>query len=358
MAASQFTSRFSAAVGITYPLIQAPMAGGATTPELVAAVSNAGALGSFAAAILPPAAIAPAVAKIRALTDRPFNVNLFVLDAPRASETELARALERLEPIRRELGLGPGAVPERYCEDNRAQIDALLSIKPPVVSFAFALLDAPTVAAFKRAGSLVVATATNVAEARACEAAGVDFICAQGFEAGGHRGTFIGDIEDSCIGLMALVPRIVDAVKVPVIAAGGIMDGRGIAAAFALGAEAVQLGTAFLACAESGIHPAYKKQLMATPVNGTRLTRTFSGRPARGIVNEFMERMRPFEREVPAYPVQNALTGELRQAAAKQGNMQYCSMWAGQGAGMARAGPAAELVAALMNEARSLLPGR
>jgi nitronate monooxygenase len=352
----RFPTRFSSKVGIQYPIIQAPMAGGATTPELVAAVSNAGALGSFGAATLSPAAIAENVARIRALTDKPFNVNLFVLETPRPTEPELAEALERLAPLRKELGLEPGTIPQKFCEDNRAQIEAVLALKPPVVSFAFAQPDMEFVRAFKKAGSLVIVTVTNVAEAKALEAVGADFVCAQGFEAGGHRGTFIGDVEDSWIGLMALVPQIADQVTIPVIAAGGIMDGRGIAAAFALGADAAQLGTAFLACAESGIHPGYKQKLKETPDNGTRLTRTFSGRYARGLINEFMERMRPYEKEVPAYPVQNALTAELRQVAAKQNRLEYYSMWAGQGAGLSRGMPAADLVKKLVEETLPRLP--
>ena len=352
---SRFPTRFTSKVGIRYPIIQAPMAGGATTPELVAAVSNAGALGSFGAAVSTPTAIRDGIARIRALTDQPFNVNLFVLGTPQPGEAELAEAIQRLAPFRQALGLDPAALPPRFCEDNRAQWDVLLEAKPPVVSFAFDLLDAQTIARFKRAGSIVIATATTVAEARACEAAGVDFVCAQGFEAGGHRGTFLGDFENSAIGLVALVPRMVDALEIPVIAAGGIMDGRGIAAALALGAEAVQAGTAFLTCTESGIHPEYRKRLLSASEDSTRLTRTFSGRYARGIVNEFMERMRPHEREVPAYPVQNALTGDLRQAAMKQNRMEYYSMWAGQGAGLSRAIPAAELIGKLMEEtARAL----
>jgi nitronate monooxygenase len=352
----RFPSRFTASVGVRYPIIQAPMAGGATTPELVAAVSNAGALGSLGAAMSSPAAIKEGIARIRALTDRPFNVNLFVLGAPRPAEAELSEATQHLAPFKRELGLDPAALPPRYCEDNRAQYDALLEARPPVVSFAFDLLDAQVIALFKRAGSVVISTVTTAAEARACEAAGVDFVCAQGFEAGGHRGTFLGDFENSAIGTMALVPQISDAVALPVIAAGGIMDGRGIAAAFALGADAVQMGTAFLTCAESGIHPEYKRRLLAATDDATRLTRTFSGRYARGIVNDFMERMRPFEQGVPAYPVQNALTADLRQAALKQNRMEYYSMWAGQGAGMSRALPAAELVAKLVEETLPRLP--
>ena len=343
-------TRFTSTVGVKYPIIQAPMAGGSTTPELVAAVSNAGALGSFGAAMSTPAAIRDAITRIHALTDKPFNVNLFVLENPHPGEAELAEATQRLAPIKQTLGLDPAALPPRYCEDNRAQWDVLLEAKPPVVSFAFNLLDAEIIARVRRGGSIVISTATTVAEAKACEAAGVDFICAQGFEAGGHRGTFLGDFENSAIGVMALVPRMADAVTIPVIAAGGIMDGRGIAAAFALGADAVQLGTAFLTCAESGIHPEYKQRLLSAADAGTRLTRTFSGRYARGLVNEFMERMRPYERDVPAYPVQNALTADLRQAALKQNRMDYYSMWAGQGAGMSRAVPAAELVGKLVDE--------
>ena len=346
----KFPTRFTSKVGIQYPIIQAPMAGGATTPELVAAVSNAGALGSFGAAMSTPTAIRDAITRIRALTDKPFNVNLFVLENPHPGEAELAEATQRLAPFKQALGLDPAALPPRYCEDNRAQWNVLLEAKPPVVSFAFNLLDAEIIARFRRGGSIVISTATTAAEAKACEAAGVDFVCAQGFEAGGHRGTFLGDFENSAIGVMALVPRMADAVTIPVIAAGGIMDGRGIAAAFALGADAVQLGTAFLTCAESGIHPEYKRSLLSASDASTRLTRTFSGRYARGLVNEFMERMRPHEQDVPAYPVQNALTADLRQAAIKQNRMEYYSMWAGQGAGMSRALPAAELVAKLVDE--------
>lgn len=349
-------SQFAETVGIDYPIVQAPMVGGATTPELVAAVSNAGALGSFAAAILPPSAIVEGVKRIRSLTSRPFNVNLFVLEQPRPTESELERAQAHLEPFRAALGLGPASAPSKFCEEPREQIAALLSLAPPVVSFTFGLLDAETVAQFKGAGSLVMGTATTVAEALAWEAAGADFICAQGAEAGAHRGTFLGGFEESCIGLMALIPQVAAAVKRPVIAAGGIMDGRGIAAALILGAQAAQLGTAFLCCPESGIPSVWKQKLREARDDSTRLTRTFSGRHARGIVNEFMERMRPFEGDVPAYPIQNALTGEIRQVAAKLGRPEFMSLWAGQGASMSRPLPAGELVRTLMEELHAILP--
>ncbi len=343
-------SRFTSLVGVEQPIVQAPMAGGATTPELVAAVSNAGALGSFAAAILPPSAIVENVGRIRALTSRPFNVNLFVLQAPHPTQAEIGRALERLAPFRATLGLDAARVPERFCEDPREQLAAVLELTPPVVSFAFDVLDAATVAQFRRAGCLVIGTATTVAEARAWEDAGADAVCAQGAEAGGHRGTFIGDVEQSAIGLLALIPQVAAAVKVPVIAAGGIMDGRGIGAALMLGADAAQLGTAFLCCPESGIHPAWKQAILQSRDDSTRLTRAFSGRYARGLVNEFMEQMRAFEADVPAYPVQNALTMDIRMAAVKAGRIELMSLYAGQGAAMARAMPAAQLVETLADE--------
>lgn len=346
---------FVADFGLQHPLVQAPMAGGATTPELVAAVSNAGALGSFAAAVLSPQAMLEGAARIRALTAKPFNVNLFVLDPRDPTAGELARAQALLDPIRAELGIPVGHSPARWCEDPREQLEALIEISPPVASFAFGVHDRATVSRLKKAGSRVIGAATNVAEARAWEAAGADAVCAQGAEAGGHRGTFIGDFTDACIGTMALVPALAAAVKIPVLAAGGIMDGRGIAAALALGAQAAQLGTAFLCCTESAIPEVWKRAVREARDDGTRLTRAFSGRYARGVINEYMNRMRAFEHELPAYPVMNALSGDIRAAAAKQGRPEYMSLWAGQGAGRARTLPAADLVAALMDELQDAL---
>ena len=225
-----------------------------------------------------------------------------------------------------------------------------------MVSFTFGVLDEVTVTRFKNAGCQVIGTATTVAEAQAWAAAGADFICAQGAEAGGHRATFLGDMEQSCVGLMALVPQMAAAIDRPIIAAGGIMNGRGIAASLMLGAQAAQLGTAFLACPESGIAPAWRTQLQQARDDSTRLTRTFSGRYARGIVNDFMEQMRPFEKDVPPYPVQNALTGEIRQAASKSQRPEFMSLWAGQGAALSRPMPAAQLVKTLADELHALLP--
>jgi nitronate monooxygenase len=344
--------------GTDLPIVQGPMAGGITTPALVAAVSEAGGLGSLGAAMLSPSRIESEVAAVRALTRRPFAVNLFVLDEPDAHPRDgVDAAIERLAAWRGRLGLGVQTPPAAFCESFRAQLDTVTRLAPPVVSFTFGVLSADGVRALHRAGCRVIGTATNLAEARAWEAAGADAICAQGAEAGGHRGTFIGGFEEGAIGTVALVPRLADAVGVPVIAAGGIMDGRGIAAAFALGAQGVQLGTAFLACEESGAHPGWKSRLGRADERGTRLTRVFSGRPARGLVNDFMDTHRADEAAVPAYPVQNALTAELRAAAGRVGDTDSMSLWAGQGAAMARPLPAAVLVRLLDGEFSSAVEG-
>jgi nitronate monooxygenase len=225
-----------------------------------------------------------------------------------------------------------------------------------VVSFTFGIVSNAVVERLHAAGAKVIGTATHVAEARAWESVGADAVCAQGAEAGGHRGTFLGGFEEAMIGTVALVPQVADAVRIPVIAAGGIVDGRGIAAALILGATGVQLGTAFLTCAESGIPTAWKNSLRAAADNGTRVTRVFSGRPARGLVNAFMERLRADEQAVPSYPVQNALTGEIRTAAKHQGRLDHVALWAGQGVPLVRSLPAAaELVRRLRDETEAAL---
>jgi nitronate monooxygenase len=341
----------AALLGLERPIVQAPMAGGITTPALVAACCEAGVLGSLGAAVLAPDRIRSEIAAVRALTRRPFAVNLFVLDEPdRFARDGEDAAMARIASWRARFGLPAQQPPVRVCESFDAQLDAVIEAAPAVVSFHFGIPSAERLAALRRAGCRILGGATHVAEARAWAAAGADAIVAQGGEAGGHRGTFVGGFEEGAIGTMALVPRLVDAVDLPVIAAGGIMDGRGVAAALALGAQGVQLGTAFLACDESGAHPAWKAALAEADRRGTRLTRVFSGRPARGLVNGFMEAMRADEATVPVYPVQNALTAELRAAATKAGDVEAMSMWAGQAAALARPMPAAALVARLAEE--------
>lgn len=349
-------TRITKALGLSHPIVQAPMAGGMTTPELVAAVSNAGGLGSFAAATTAPATIRAQIAAIREKTAKPFAVNLFVLAPPevKPSEVEFANAL--LARYRLELGIETNAAsPAKWAEDFETQFEAVLDLAPPVFSSTFGAIGARKTAALKARGVFVIGTATNVAEAKLLESQGVDAIVAQGAEAGGHRGTFVGRAEDSLIGTMALIPQVVDAIAIPVIAAGGIMDGRGVAAAIALGASAAAMGTAFLRADEAGTHPLHKAALSQVGETGTTVTRAVSGRHARGIRSRYMEEMAPHADQVPAYPVTNALTTVLRAEAAKQGKADLMAMWAGQGAPMAAAHPAAEIVESASSLAAKIL---
>lgn len=330
---------------ITLPVIQGPMTG-ADSPELAAAVSAAGGLGTLGCGMRSPAAMVEAAAAVRQRTDHPFGMNLFVQATPSPDPATVQAAMARLAPLYAELGLQPQQ-PAQWCEDFEAQFDTLVALRPAVASFTFGILTAEQVHRLHAAGSLVMGTATTVAEAKAWQAVGADAVCASGAESGGHRGTFLGDFQSSQVSTMALVPLCVDALDIPVVAAGGIMDGRGVAAAQALGAQAAQMGTAFLVCPESAIAPAYRQALAQAQETDTRLTRVFSGRPARGIVNPMMGALAADEDTVPPYPVQNALTGPLRRAAAAQGRASHLSLWAGQGVPAARVLPAAELVRTL-----------
>ncbi|AVS92687.1 nitronate monooxygenase [Paracidovorax avenae] len=342
-------------LGIALPIVQGPMTG-ADTPALAAAVSEAGGLGTLGCGMRSPAAMAEAAAEVRRRTARPFGMNLFVQDTPSPDAATVREALDRLAPLYAEFGLEPAA-PAQWCEDFAAQFEALVEARPAVASFTFGILDARQVERLQAAGCVVIGTATTVAEARAWADVGADAVCASGLEAGGHRGTFLADFESSQVSTLALVPQCVDALRIPVIAAGAIMDGRAIAAAQALGAEGVQMGTAFLSCPESAIAPAYRAALARAGETSTRLTRVFSGRPARGIVNATMERLAPWESSVPAYPVQNALMGPVRKAAAAQGCADAVALWAGQGVAAVRPMPAGELVALLAREWRAAVGG-
>ncbi|WP_323119427.1 NAD(P)H-dependent flavin oxidoreductase [Burkholderia alba] len=335
MTARFVSSPFAERFDLRLPLVQAPMVG-ATTPALVAAASNAGALGSLGGASFAPEKLAAEVSAVRAATRRPFAVNLFALPDAQPDDATVRRALAAIDPLRAVFGLPPGVPPARYAPDFRAQLDTLIELRVPVASFTFGVLAREDVARLKAAGIYVIGTATHVAEGLAWLAAGADAISAQGAEAGGHRGTFIGAAEDALIGTMALVPQLVDATGLPVLAAGGIMDGRGIAAALALGAQGAQLGTAFLACVESAIAPDWKARLLASGDTATAVTRAITGRHARGIRNTLMARLGAQLDTVAPYPVQNALTQELRQAAARANDGEYLSLWSGQGAPLGR----------------------
>lgn len=345
-----FSTRITDELGLAVPIIQAPMLG-ATGKDIVVAVSQAGGLGSLAAAGLGHAALREQVAQIRAVTKAPFNVNLLIVEPVSPPADVVARALERLKPWRRELGLADQAIPDRWSENYRDQLDALIELGPPAVSFTFGCLTRDQITALKARGSFIIGTATTVAEARAWEAVGADAVCAQGFEAGGHRGTFLAPVEESVVGIFCLLPAIRAAISIPLVAAGGIMDGRGVAAALLLGAEAVQLGTAFMLTPEAITPQPWRDAIRSAGDDSTRLTRAFSGKVARGIENRFMREMRAVEHDIPAYPIQNALTSELRAAAAKSGSSDQMSLWAGQGARSAREMPAGELVAVLWREA-------
>lgn len=333
---------------IAHPILQGPMTG-SDTPALAAAVSKAGALGMLGCGMRSPAAMAEAANAVRAATDKPFGMNLFVLQTPTPDPAVVQKAMDRLAPLYAEFGLTP-SVPAQWCEDFDAQFEALLAQKPPVASFTFGILSAAQVERLHAAGSYVIGTATTVAEAKAWQDVGADAVVASGMEAGGHRGTFLGDFQASMIGTLPLVAECAETLNIPVIAAGGIMTGQSIAAALALGAQAAQMGTAFLACPESAIGPAYRSAMANATATDTRCTRIYSGRYARGIVNTMMEKLSAFEHDIPEYPVQNALTGALRKAAAAAGRADYLSLWAGQGVASTRAMPAEQLVQKLASE--------
>src|SRR5882672_7180277 len=336
-------------LGIRLPIIQAPMAS-ASTPDLVAAVSMAEALGSFGAAYTQPEAMQRDTEAVRTLTNAPYNLNLFACQQPGSVDAAAQRgAMEAVAGYYREAGLPPPQ-PLRppYAPDLEAQLAMAEEIRPPVLTFHLGDIGAERVRRFQKLGAKVGGGATCVAEAERLEAIGVDFIIAQGAEAGGHRGSYLRDPYDAMTGTLALVRLIVRKVRTPVVAAGGIMDGAGIAAVLALGAQAAQLGTAFLPSPESGAPPVHKDSVLAAREDTTLITEKFSGRPARGLANRFMREMHDAP-QLP-FPAQNALTSKLRQASAKAGNPDFVSMWAGQAVALSRALPAADLVAVLEAE--------
>ncbi|HET6807029.1 MAG TPA: nitronate monooxygenase [Frateuria sp.] len=344
-------SAFLRSLGVRHPLVQAPMSG-SNTPALVAAVSAAGGLGSLGAGYLEPQALLDQAAEIRAATDQPFALNLFVLpDEVAIDEAQVEAIRRRLDALMASEGLAVRTGrPARWAPRFSDQLAALREVRPAVASFAFDVLGRAQVRELQASGIRVVGTGTSVAEARAWAERGADAVCVQGAEAGGHRGTFLHAAEDAMIGLFALVPLTVAALDIPVIAAGGIMNGRGMRAAELLGADASQLGTAFLACPESAAAAAWKRDLQQAQEHRIGTIYSFSGRAARGLRNRFVDAMQPFADELPPYPVLNALTAPLRRAAATAGRGDLLSEWCGQGASLVRPMPAAELVRVLMEE--------
>ena len=341
---------------IAHPIVLAPMAG-AMDADLVIEVCEAGGLGSLPVATLDERKMREEIAKIRSRTKKPLNVNFFCHTPPELNNAREARWRDRLMPYYEELGIDPAApVPS----SNRTPFDAALcaaveELKPEVVSFHFGLPDAALLKRVKQAGCVVLSSATTAEEARWLERRGVDAVIAQGNEAGGHRGMFLTEDVGTQVGTFALVPQVVDAVKVPVIAAGAITDARGIAAALALGAAGVQVGTAYLFCPESKISAPHRAALKASRSDSTALTNLMTGRPARGIVNRLMREIGPINTIAPEFPLAAGALAPLRAKAEAQSSGDFSPLWSGKAASLGREMPARELTAKLVSEAQALL---
>lgn len=350
--AEGFAQRF----GLRCPFLLAPMAG-VPAVGLSVAVAEAGGMGALGALLMEPAAIADWAARYRAATPGPLQINLWIPDPPphrdAAHEARLREFLGRFGPA------VPAEAADARPPDFAAQCEALLAARPAAVSSIMGLYPAAFVQRLKAAGIAWFANVTTVAEARAAEAAGADVIVAQGAEAGGHRGAFeAARARDESVGLFALLPQVVDAVRLPVVATGGIADARTAAAALLLGASAVQVGTAMLLCPESGVAGAWAQALHRLPPEGTRLTRAFSGRWGRAIATDYVRAAAAADAPEPApYPVQRGLTAALRKAAEAAGDVQRMQAWAGQGAGLAQPQPAAEALRSIWGGAQALLAG-
>ncbi|HEX5227596.1 MAG TPA: nitronate monooxygenase [Bryobacteraceae bacterium] len=335
-------------LGIEHPIIQGPMGGGPSTPELVAAVSNAGGLGSLGAAYLTPDQIRDTIQRIRSLTSRPFQVNLFAGGWNAGHDFDAGPMIELLSGIHEHLGIPPPSAPKPTADPFPAQLEAVLEARPPIFSFTFGIPDRDVLSRLKSRGIVILGTATTVDEALALESAGVEAVVAQGAEAGAHRGTFLGSFESSMVPTLDFVRSAVSAVGIPIIAAGGLMDAQDVRNALNAGASAAALGTAFLASPESGASETHKRAILAAKEDTTVITRGFSGRPARGLSNAFIAKCAGAPSCILPYPLQNSLTRPMRTAAAQQGLADYLSLWAGQGVARATSLPAGEVVARLL----------
>jgi len=349
------TTEVTKVLKIKYPIIQAPMAGGTTTSELVAAVSNSGGLGMIGAGYLTPLQLRQQINEVRELTLHPFGVNLFVPEDFNVSSSDIDFALQTLQPLKEQLSIVEDGVDlpdsRKLVDTFHEHIEILIEEHVPVCSFTFGIPSKEVITRLKQNDMLLIGTAATVKEAVEIENCGMDMVVVQGSEAGGHRGNFINPHQESMIGLMSLVPQVVDCVGIPVIAAGGIMDGRGLMAAICLGAQAVQMGTAFLTCIESGANRLHKEAILQAHEDQVILTRAFSGKWARGIQNQFISAMQEHETAFPVFPVQNSLTQSIRKAAAAQGNPDYMSLWSGQSPRLAKSQTADELIQHMVAQA-------
>jgi nitronate monooxygenase len=351
-------TRVSKALGIEYPIIQGPL-GGLSSQRLTAAVSNFGGLGSFGAHSLEPQAIGDRIAEIRSLTAKTFAMNLWVsmedAEARRSDAAAFNRALAHLAPHIEAAGGAQPAFsaykPIRFEDQARVILDAGV----PAFSFIYGIPPREILDEAKRKGIITLGTATTAEEAVALEQAGVDVVVASGFEAGGHRGSFLRSAEDSLTGTFSLVPQTVDAVSVPVVAAGGIADARGIAAAFALGAEGVQMGTVFLACEESGAHALHREVILSGKAGQTALTRGFTGRLARGVYNDLLQLLNEPDTAILPYPLQRSLMRNLALPAQSAGRSDLLALWAGQSANLGHSTNVQELLQSLVEGAAEKL---
>lgn len=316
-------------LNIAYPIIQAPMTGGITAPEFVLSVSNVSALGSLAAGYLQPDEIIKSIEKIKALTQKPFAINFFIPEKHEATEDELQFACLDIKNACRELNLNIQPTFPPYVPNFDEQILSVLENHVPVVSFTFGLLSDKWIAILKNKNITLIGTATHFQEAKLLEKAGVDIVVLQGIEAGGHRGTFIDEVKSHQHPAIDLISEISSSIRIPIIAAGGIMNSEDVKKIMKVGASGVQVGTAFITSFESGASQIYKKTLLSQTKNNTVLTKAFSGKYARGINNTFIERMK--DRHILDYPIQHTLTTQMRKSAAEKCNSEFMSLWAGVG---------------------------
>lgn len=348
------TTELMRRLGLNAPIVQGPFGSGLSAVDLVVAVSEHGGLGSFGVHHLDREGIRAINRSIRERTDRPFALNLWIpfedSENPRIGESEWEAATESMRPYFEELGIKIPARPERFTPPYGEQVEAVLEARPAVFSFVFGIPEQAVLRRCRELDIVTVGTVTTVDEAVAMQGAGVDVVVASGFEAGGHRISFMRPAEDSLMGTMALVPQVVDAVSLPVVAAGGIADGRGVAAALCLGAQAVQIGTAFLACDESAASELHRTSLRSPDARYTALTRAFTGRLARGIRNRFIEEMGSRKAAIAPYPAQAWLTAQPKKSALAAGRADLLSLWSGQSASLIRHRHAAELMRSLEAE--------
>ena len=337
-------SRLQSLLGIDLPIIQAPMAG-VQLSALAVAVSNAGGLGSLPCAMLAPDAMRKELSALRAGTTRPYNVNFFCHVQPAPSAEREAAWRKALAPYFAEYGIDPATIPSGpgRLPFSAEAADVLEEFRAPVVSFHFGLPSKDLLARVRAFGAKVLGSATTVDEARWLEARGVDAVIAQGVEAGGHRGNFLSDDLTAQLSTFTLVPQVVRAVKVPVVAAGGIADAEGVAAAMALGAAGAQVGTAYLLCAEATTSALHRAALKSEAARHTALTNLLTGRPARGIVNRVMKELGPLSALAPAFPLATAAIMALRAKAEAQGKTDFSSLWSGQNASGCKEIPAGQL---------------